>query len=196
MQAVLGSGKQASLVPMRLIALPLPPDKVEVRRGKLKRRASRRQEALDPRSVLAAGFMVLVTSLPAAIPAGEICAAYRLRWQVELAFKRLKSLLHIDRLPTRTAAGSLSWLYAHLILVLLTEDICQEFLDSSPEPLASSGRCSLWRAFKLAIDAVLGGLAGLTLAAVLKADPRAHQLLADPKRRRKRQMFSPPVGLS
>ena len=132
MQAVLGSGKQASLVPMRLIALPLPPDKVEVRRGKLKRRASRRQEALDPRSVLAAGFMVLVTSLPAAIPAGEICAAYRLRWQVELAFKRLKSLLHIDRLPTRTAAGSLSWLYAHLILVLLTEDICQEFLDFSP----------------------------------------------------------------
>ena len=132
MQAVLGSGKQASLLPIRLIALPLPPDKVEVRRGKLKRRASRRQEALDPRSVLAAGFMVLVTSLPAAIPAGEICAVYRLRWQVELAFKRLKSLLHIDRLPTRTTAGSLSWLYAHLILVLLTEDICQEFLDSSP----------------------------------------------------------------
>ena len=29
-------------------------------------------------------------------------AVYRLRWQIELAFKRLKSLLHIDRLPTRT----------------------------------------------------------------------------------------------
>ena len=102
MQAVVGSGKQASLLPIRLIALPLPPDKAEISRSKLKRRASRRQEALDPRSLLAAGFMVLVTSLPAAIPAGEICAAYRLRWQVELAFKRLKSLLHIDRLPTRT----------------------------------------------------------------------------------------------
>jgi hypothetical protein len=44
----------------------------------------------------------------------------------------MKSLLHIDRLPTRTDAGSLSWLYAHLILVLLTEDICQDFLESSP----------------------------------------------------------------
>jgi hypothetical protein len=51
-QAVVGPGKQASLWPIRLIALPLPPDKVEVRRGKHKRRASRRQEALDPRSVL------------------------------------------------------------------------------------------------------------------------------------------------
>jgi IS4 transposase len=72
---------------MRLIALPLP----------------------HPRSVLAAGFMVLVTSLPAAIPAGEICAAYRLRWQVELAFKRLKSLLHIDRLwGNRNAIGAVN----------------------------------------------------------------------------------------
>lgn len=131
-QAVVGTGKQASLLAIRLIALPLPPDKVEARRGKLKRKASKRQETLDPRSLLAAGFMVLATSLPDDIPAGEICAAYRLRWQIELAFKRLKSLIHIDRLPTRTVAGSLSWLYAHLILVLLTEDICQDFLDSSP----------------------------------------------------------------
>jgi len=78
------------------------------------------------------GFMVLVTSLPPDIPADEICAAYRMRWQIELAFKRLKSLIHLDRLPTRTTAGGLSWLYAHLILALLTEDICQDFLESSP----------------------------------------------------------------
>ena len=112
--------------------MPLPPDKAEINRTKLNRRASKHQDTLDPRSLLAAGFMVLVTSLPAAISADEVCAAYRLRWQIELAFKRMKSLLHIDRLPTRTDAGSLSWLYAHLILVLLTEDICQDFLESSP----------------------------------------------------------------
>jgi len=58
--------------------------------------------------------------------------AYRMRWQIELAFKRLKSLLHLDRLPTRTEAGSRSWLYAHLIMLLLTQDICQDFLESSP----------------------------------------------------------------
>lgn len=138
-QAVVGSapacaeaGSRSSLLPIRLIAVPLPPDKAEANRMKLKRKASKHQDTLDPRSLIAAGFMVLVTSLPAEISAGEICAAYRLRWQIELAFKRLKSLIHIDRLPTRTEAGSLSWLYAHLILVLLTEDICQDFLESSP----------------------------------------------------------------
>jgi hypothetical protein len=127
-----GAEAGASLLPIRLIALPLPPDKAAANRVKLKRTASKHQDVLDPRSLVAAGFMVLVTSLPDAIPATEIYAAYRLRWQVELAFKRLKSLLHIDRLPTRTMAGSLSWLYAHLILLLLTEDICQDFLESSP----------------------------------------------------------------
>jgi hypothetical protein len=122
----------AGLLPLRLIVVPLPPDKAEANRVKLKRTASKHQDTLDPRSLVAAGFMVLVTSLPDEIPAAEIYAAYRLRWQIELAFKRLKSLLHIDRLPTRTMAGSLSWLHAHLILLLLTEDICQDFLESSP----------------------------------------------------------------
>ena len=33
---------------------------------------------------------------------------YRLRWQIELAFKRLKSLLNLDRLPARTEKGARS----------------------------------------------------------------------------------------
>jgi hypothetical protein len=131
-QAVVGPARQPSLLPLRLIVVPLPTDKAEINRKKLKRTASKHQDTLDPRSLIAAGFLVLVTSLPAEIPASEIAAVYRLRWQVELAFKRLKSLLHIDRLPTRTTDGSLSWLYPHLILLLLTEDICQDFLESSP----------------------------------------------------------------
>ena len=64
--------------------------------------------------------------------AADILAVYRLRWQIELAFKRLKSPLHIDRLPTRTERGSRSWLNAHLILALLCDDLSQDFLDSSP----------------------------------------------------------------
>jgi hypothetical protein len=131
-QAVVGPATQPSLLPLRLIVVPLPPDKAENNRKKLKRTASKHQDVLDPRSLIAAGFLILVTSLPANIPAAEIAAVYRLRWQVELALKRLKSLIHIDRLPTRTTEGSLSWLYPHLILLLLTEDICQAFLESSP----------------------------------------------------------------
>ena len=81
----------------------------------------------------AAEFMILATSLPTqAYPAAEAMAAYRLRRQIELAFKRLKSLLHIDKLPTTTEPGSRTWLYAHLILALIGDDISQEVLDASP----------------------------------------------------------------
>jgi hypothetical protein len=131
-QAVVDARKPADLPPLRLIVVPLPPDKAEAAREKRRRYARKHGEMIDPRSIVAAGFMILTTSLPADIPAQEIYAAYRLRWQIELAFKRMKSLIHIDRLPTRTAAGSLCWLYAHLILTLLTEDICQDFLEASP----------------------------------------------------------------
>lgn len=131
-QALYGRGKKIKRLPIRLMILPLPPEKAEIARTKVRRGGNKRQHKIDPRSELAAGFLMLATSLPSDIPADEICAVYRMRWQIELAFKRLKSLLHIDRLPTRTEAGSLSWLYPHLILALLTDDICQEILESPP----------------------------------------------------------------
>jgi hypothetical protein len=131
-QAVVGSGKQPLLQPLRLLVMPLPPDRADTNRKKLRRKASKHQDKSDPRSLVAAGFMVLVTSLPQDIPAEEIFAAYRLRWQIELAIKWLKSVLHIDDLPTRTPHGSLCWLHAHLIMALLSEDIRGDFLESSP----------------------------------------------------------------
>ena len=131
-QAVVGRSQQPVLLPLRLTVVALPAEKAEANRKKLLRKASKHQDKLDPRSLVAAGFAMLVTPLPSEIPAAEIAAVCRLRWQVELAFKRLKSLLHIDRLPTRTCNGSLSWLYPHLILLLLTEDLCQDLLGSPP----------------------------------------------------------------
>jgi hypothetical protein len=51
---------------------------------------------------------------------------------IELAFKRLKSLLGLDRLPARSAALARSWLFAHLILALLIEDTARTLLDLPP----------------------------------------------------------------
>ena len=99
----------------------------------MRRAAIRKGKKLDPRSPIAAEFMILGTSLPKiGHTAKDILAVYRLRWQIELAFKRLKSLLHMDKLPTRTEQTSRSWIYAHLILALLSDDVSQDFLDSSP----------------------------------------------------------------
>ncbi len=51
---------------------------------------------------------------------------------VTMPFKRLKSLLGLDRLPAKSAALARSWLLAHLILALLIEDTARTLLDFPP----------------------------------------------------------------
>jgi IS4 transposase len=127
------TGRDSPALPLRLIAVRKPADAAESARSKLMRQAKVKQRNLDPRSLRAAGFMILATSLPAqGYPAEEVLSAYRLRWQIELAFKRLKSLLHIDQIPTRTPDASRSWLLAHLVFALLCDDISQDFLAAFP----------------------------------------------------------------
>lgn len=120
-------------LPLRLVILRKPPEAAEAARQALHRQASRKQQKLQPQTLIAAGFIILATSLSAqAVPTEQILAAYRLRWQIELAFKRLKSLLRIDRLPTVTPAASRSWLHAHLVMALLCDEASQDFLDAFP----------------------------------------------------------------
>jgi hypothetical protein len=126
-------GRDEPALAVRLIVQRKTPEAAEATRSTLRRGAASKRKALDPRSLIAAEFMILATSLPkSGYSAPAVLAAYRLRWQIELAFKRLKSLLHIDKLPTWTEHGSRSWLYAHLILALLCDDLSQDFLESSP----------------------------------------------------------------
>ena len=116
----------------RLVIRRKAPEHVEAEIKRLRRAAAKNKRALDPRSLVAAEYVVLATSLDEAYPADEILSLYRLRWQIELAFKRLKSLLHIDKLPSKTERGGLYWLYAHLILAIAVDASTQEVLDSFP----------------------------------------------------------------
>ena len=124
---------QHKTLPLRIVVLRKSPGAALATQRKVRRAAQRRQQAVQSKTLAAAEFLILATSLPAErYPADQIVAAYRLRRQIELAFKRLKSLLHIDALPTHTEAASRSWLYAHLILALLSEQLSQDFLESFP----------------------------------------------------------------
>jgi IS4 transposase len=81
-------------LPLRLIVLRKTPEAAEATRLALRRAAIKKGKKLDPRSLIAAEFMILATSLPRkGYTAKAVLAVYRLRWQIELAFKRLKSLL-------------------------------------------------------------------------------------------------------
>jgi hypothetical protein len=57
------------------------------------------------------------------VPAAQVLELYRLRWQVELLFKRLKSLLHLDTLPSRQGPTARSWILARLLAAALAQKL-------------------------------------------------------------------------
>src|ERR687898_75835 len=151
-----GRSRGNAVFPARLIILRLAPE-AAARAAKAQHRRQNRcrsHRPLQPLTVQATGYLMLVTSLPAAVPASEVLEAYRLRWQVELAFKRLKGLLGLDRLPAKSAALARSWLFAHLILALLIEDTARTLLDLPPGPTHRRST-SLWPVTQTLRDALL-----------------------------------------
>jgi IS4 transposase len=127
------NGRKRSLpaIPARLIIIRKAAEAAEHSR-KRARKASRYAQPQQA-TLRAADFTMLVTSLdPTTYPTDEVTALYRLRWQVELAFKRLKSLLDFSKLPARDVDLAPTWLFAKLLMALLVEDLDQELLDSPP----------------------------------------------------------------
>lgn len=90
--------------------------------------------------------MLLWTTLPNRELAARCgLELYRLRWQIELAIKRRKSILGLGQLPTHSDASSRAWLHGKLFVALLLERFWQEAeilspwgypLEASPESLA------------------------------------------------------------
>ena len=67
-------------------------------------------------------YVIVLTSLPKDdFCAEEILEWYRLRWQVELAFKSMKSLMNLCSIPEKLTQSSIAWLYGKLFGGLLID---------------------------------------------------------------------------
>jgi len=75
---------------------------------------------------------VIVFTTDLSTPTETILEWYRVRWQIELTFKRLKSLAQLGHLPKYDAQGSRAWLYGKLFVALLTEKLVRIGRDISP----------------------------------------------------------------
>jgi hypothetical protein len=118
---------------VRLIVKPLPPQAVEAARGRLQRAGQRERYDPSPLAVAAAGHVMLVTSIDREDSGADgLLALYRLRWQVELAFKRIKSLLGMRTVPTKDPDLARTWLCSNLLVALLAEEFGAEIGDSFP----------------------------------------------------------------
>ncbi len=157
------------------------------------RRKSRKQGKTPKKETLqAAGFIVLLSSLDEIdFPAADVLEFYRLRWQIELVSKRLKSLLHLDQLPAKDPDLARCWIYAKIIVALLLEDMSGPVLDSPPRTAHTRARrpASPWRIQRMLFDFIIvAAIIGPTTYRAWRAGATLiNYRLADPPRRRTSQ---------
>ena len=103
-------------VPGRLCWVRIPEDKV----AQARQRAQRETEGVcDDDTLFAAEFVVVFTTILHELNAQQILMLYRARWQVELDFKRSKSIRELDRLPNFLPETIHSLICAKLLLQLI-----------------------------------------------------------------------------
>jgi hypothetical protein len=130
--------------PLRLILQRLPAEAAASQRRKRHRKASKAGQRMDPRTDLAAGYLMLLTSLPQTRQqTSTVLSLYRSRWQVELGFKRLKSIGAINKLPAADPDIARAWLLAHLIAAVLTDDLANEIAGFSPSAAQTTADLAL-----------------------------------------------------
>ena len=124
--------------PGRIIAYRLADDAVERARERLRREKG---AALTPRVFESAKYVLLFTTAERArLDADRCLRGYRLRWQIELQFKRWKSLCGFDMLPNQRDDTTLAWLYTKVLLGLLLDRMASIPTElSPPEQLAAVG---------------------------------------------------------
>jgi len=109
-------------VAVRVCALKKSAEQTRAAQEKLRQTAIRKGRTLQPDTLEAAGYVVVLTTL-SDVPADLILELYRYRWQIELAFKRLKSLLHLGHLKKTDPAGARAWLQGKLFVAALIETL-------------------------------------------------------------------------
>lgn len=115
----------------RLCAVRKSEESIRLAHRRIQRRASKKQTRTKPKTWEYAKYVVVFTT-ELSSPATEILEWYRVRWQIELVFKRLKSLAQLGHLPKHDARSSRAWLYGKLLVALLTQKLIRLGRSISP----------------------------------------------------------------
>ena len=116
---------------LRLCVRRKTDDEIAAEQQKLDRKESRKQLKISEDTRLSHNYFFVVTSLDEEYSCEEILAIYRLRWQVEMVFKRFKSILKMGSMPTKTVGSCETWLNCKMLIALLIEKMLLS-VDFSP----------------------------------------------------------------
>jgi Transposase DDE domain len=117
----------------RLCGLRKSEEAAEKARRRIQRKAQQGGGKSRPETLEYAGYVMVFTTAPAnRLSTVEVLEWYRVRWQVELVFKRMKTLAELGALPKHDQQSSRAWLYGKLLTVLLGQKLERLGRDISP----------------------------------------------------------------
>lgn len=117
----------------RLCSVRKSEDAIERARRRLLSRQQDGRGRMTPESQQYACYVVVFTTLPKSrASASQVLECYRLRWQIELVFKRLKSLVQLGHVPKHDDQSSRAWLYGKLFVALLSQKLARVGRSVSP----------------------------------------------------------------
>lgn len=135
---ILIARKSGGPLSLRLIAVKKPPQAAEIARRKARKQAVKGRRQVSKGTLIAAEWVIIVTSLARdAFTTEDVLALYRLRRRIELAFKRLNSLISLKGPPGKNQRSAKPYLLAHLLIILLLEPLVDAFEDSPRWALAA-----------------------------------------------------------
>lgn len=116
----------------RLLMVRRSKQAAEQARKKLRQQASKKQTRVTAEALEAAQYFFVWTTLPASWSRAEVLELYRSRWQIELAFKRMKSIMGLGHLPKKDPPSCRAWLHGKLLTGLLVERMISAAKTISP----------------------------------------------------------------
>lgn len=117
----------------RICAIRKSNEAIKLAHEKIKRNGQKKGHKIKPETLEFAKYVIVFTNYPEKLfSAPKVLEWYRVRWQVELTFKRFKSVAQLGHLPKHSDDSSKAWLYGKLFVALLTEKIIECASSFSP----------------------------------------------------------------
>jgi hypothetical protein len=117
--------------PVRLVAVRKNPEAARRARRAAEREGRRKGGTVRPATLELADYILVLTNCEDMLP-DQVLELYSFRWQIELAFKRLKSLLHLDHLRAHDPNLAQTYLLGKILSALLLEDMTVRAVLFSP----------------------------------------------------------------
>jgi len=117
----------------RLCAVRKSEDAIRRAQRRVDKKLQRRASSATPETREYANYVLVFTTLTKQKAATrDVLEYYRFRWQIELTFKRLKSIAQLGHIPKHDPQSIRAWLYGKLLVALLTQKLIRAGQTFSP----------------------------------------------------------------